>query len=418
LNDHKNHIEKLKIVYLDGNFVRTFFPLFVDLKELRLLKIYKNSTINSDVMISLPNLKFLEIDANHEILNKVKASNLEEIEVHGYKSYNESFMDRSPKLKKLTFSGQCLPELKNFVPVRLKLKKLKFNIFGDHNSNYRNNNIFRIRTQNFLLSQKENLEEISLNFYSGGNNELISIIEFCLSKMKFLTKFFIKINYRELSFRRKNDKTSINDSIKNLEFHGNIDSINLTSLISCCPSATSVTINNDRHTMIDIPNFISIYMQNIKYLTITSFFNEISPKTICENVEKLKIVKLFSRSEEVWHKIAVTCPNIKELTLNDEIVEISPQNLANVLKNCQKIEILSFSADKKFHIFKGFFEVFVDYPGNIQTVNFTAAHIEEWFYRRVAMLKKKQMFKLAVEKFKIQFLTLRRMNGENYLVNK
>jgi len=409
----KNEIEKLKIIGFCGNFFEEFLPYFQNLSQLYLFEVkLELSNGYPYERVNLPNLKILEIEQSHKILEMFKANNLKKFSVLGYSNdFDENFLQYSTKLEILVIFYFNVNYFNYSSLLDLKLKVLELNFGSSHGvpmRSYRRCGNSRLKpigtgTVNFLLTQKDNLNELSINLDEGNSG---IIVEFCLKELKNFTKFSLKT---QDNFYINSDKICVNESVKELEINSKFDQ-GVKTLMSCCPSTTSLTFNINGNLNVNILEHISISMQNLKTLQIcinslkhdifanTNFENlEMLKNTNFENFEKLKLSGLNSDSDYIWHKIALVCPNLKELSLNYKNIEILPQKLDNVLEKCEKLEILSFNADLNIFAVLGFIELMSYKPANLKRINFSAKYYNDYFYKVINYLTRETNIKVYIK---------------------
>jgi len=397
VSHRKNEIEKLKIIGFYGHFFDELLPYFQNLSQLYLFEVTLELS-NGYERVNLLNLKILEIEQSRKILNMFKANNLKKIIVHSRLDFDEKFLQYSTKLESLVTYWFNVNYFNSSSLLDLKLKALELNFGSSHGKfmyamcGNSHNKPIGTGTVNFLLTQKDHLNELSINLGEGNSG---IIVKFCLKELKNLTKFSLKT---QDNFYLNSDNICVNESVKewSIKSKANFDII---TLMSCCPSTMSLTLNIDKNLNLFILEHISKSMQDLKILQI--FINsarlEIIKNVHFENLEKLEITKLKSGSDEIWHQIALVCPNLKELSLNYENIEILPQKLENVLEKCKKLEILSFNADFKFLAVLGFIELMSYKPANLKRINFSAKYYNDYFYKVIKYLARETNIKVYIK---------------------
>ena len=191
------------------------------------------------------------------------------------------------------------------------------------------------------------------------------------------------------------------NSIENLKIEGVLGLKEIQNLTSNCMSVTSLTINIENFIETDVLKDISIGMPNLKYLSVTSFFAEISEETKFEKVEKLKITNFFYKAKlEMWDQIALACPNIRELRLCDKFLTFSPLKFDKILRKLKKLEVIEFKCDNMMMMDEDdrltFFNSFLDKALNVKAVGFfVKCKYDDDFCEGVDFLKEVGAFRVV-----------------------
>jgi len=318
-------------------------------------------------VVTLNNLKFMEIKDAKNVLYWLEAPNLETMIIKNYcqcPGVNEFLKTCEKSLKNLTIEKVFINYVENLD--NLKLKKLEVGI----PSNLLNESEYI----NFLMTQVNSLRELTIHFHIF-NPQSIIIID-------YINKHF---NLTKLSVICEIETIISSSGIKQI-----ISEPHIENFIIKCEKVTTLNLDFTFLIDFDIISHFQQFMPNLKSLTIHPYLSTAPLLGVLNGLDTLEIINLRKEipNRTKWYEIALECPNIKKLSLVDNRSEISTINLKSVLESSSELRILNlYFGNKEFQFCDNFFSIFLGDRINVLRINVYARMGKDKFNKKIEILR-------------------------------